>query len=302
MSLKKIKQLITALNESSIDFPQQSPPKEVWSFSAEDYKLRPEVRNKIIDALSEYPESDLLGLAEDIHIVGSITSNTYDDSSDIDIHIIPKEGKVPKKEELSFTKKVMKWYKDNRDEKDWYVGKYPFEVFIQFDNASDMESVGVYSVKRNKWLKKPTLQNKNYNPYEIFKDVFSDIKSILDKTDTTIMDLRRDVLDYKFLSTALSRAPKLAQKQILRALKQKLSSMEKDIESLASDKEVWKQSRRLYRAGTKNWDNKNAQYKMIARYLYGKLVSNLEDLIEDKELSDNEVVEVEKALQKFMSF
>ena len=78
--------------------------------------------------------------------------------------------------------------------------------------------------------------------------------------------------------------------------------MEQEIASLSQDKKHWKEIRRKHSADTPEWEDDNAQYKLLSRFLYNRLVSDLEDLIDDKELDDSEVDDVEKALQKFMNF
>ena len=81
------------MNESTIDFPKQSLCPDIWE--------------KVIDAESinetwrpiEYIRAGLLRIAKkiaeytklpydklDIHITGSITSNSYTENADIDLH------------------------------------------------------------------------------------------------------------------------------------------------------------------------------------------------------------------------
>ena len=303
MSLKKIKNIIGGLNESSIDFPHEKPSEDVWFFKDnEDYVLRKDVKNKIFRALRAYPYYNLIELSRDIYIIGSITSNIYDDESDIDIHIIPNVDQIEGEDNLEFTKKVMKWYKDNRDENNWYAGIHPFEVYVEFDEESDLKSIGVYSLLQNTWIKKPILKQDTYNPYEVFKDVFSKIEYLTKDADLDIGKLRRDLIDYRYLRNVMGRVPEETKIQLRDLLQDKLDSMEQEIASLSQDKKHWKEIRRKHSADTPEWEDDNAQYKLLSRFLYNRLVSDLEDLIDDKELDDSEVDDVEKALQKFMNF
>jgi len=300
MSLKRIKNIVENLNESSIDFPHKKLSPDVWVYQNNEFILRDDIRTRIIEALKAYPKYDLIGLCRDIYIIGSITSNTYDDNSDVDIHIIPKLNKIPNEDSLSFTKKVMKWYKSLRDSEGWYAGVHPFEVYVEFDEASDLNSVGVYSVLQNKWIKKPKLQSLKYNPYDIFKDIFSSIEDITKDTDCNISQLRRDLIDYKYLRKILKQVPPPVKVKLKNTLELKLKSMEDEIESLVLDKKSWKETRRRYDANTFQWEKDNAQYKILARYLYQDLISDLEDLIEDRELQDSDIGKIEGYLQDFM--
>ena len=303
MPLRKIKDLISGLNESSVDFPHEKPSEDVWARDAEGvYILRMDVKNKIIKALRAYPDYDLMGLAKDIYIIGSITSNIYDDESDIDIHIIPNTDKIEGEDNLEFTKKVMKWYKDNRVERNWFAGTHPFEVFVEFDEESDLNSIGVYSLFENDWIKEPELKSSTYNPYEIFKDIFNHIEDLTEDADVSIGELRRDLIDYKYIRSILKRVPEEVKVNLKNLLQEKLEQMELEIEALMKDKEHWKDARRKYSAANPKWEAENARYKMLQRFLYGRLVSDLEDLIEDHDLDDEDIPEVERALQKFMTF
>lgn len=298
MSLKKIKSIIDELSESSIDFPHEKQSEDVW----DNGMLREDVKELILEAIKSYPEYDLIDLARDIYIIGSITSNTYGEDSDLDIHIIPKIEQVPNEDNIEFTKKVMKWYKANRDSKNWYAGTHPFEVFVEFDEESDLRSVGVYSVMQDKWIKKPSFEKNNYNPYKVFNSVFQQVKKTLEKSDLDILDLRRNLVDYKYIRNIIKKVPLDVKEELVTVLKQKLEDMKEDIEDLAKEKSSWKEKRREYPAGTKEWEDINAEYKMVQRFMYGKLISDLEDLISNNELDDSEIPELENSLQKFMEF
>jgi len=70
------------MNESVIDFPKDGLCKDIWSEDSDgNWKLRPEVRRKLL-ALHRLicPEADT------VRVIGSITSNSYVDTADIDLH------------------------------------------------------------------------------------------------------------------------------------------------------------------------------------------------------------------------
>lgn len=84
------------IEESSIDFPQASLDQAVWDLEGKIPILREEVKKKILAVLEKYPDVPLLEIAEEIRIVGSIATNQYLDSADLDIHIVPDMEKLRK--------------------------------------------------------------------------------------------------------------------------------------------------------------------------------------------------------------
>lgn len=311
--IREIRNILNYITESSVDFPREGLCKHVWVKTEGGYKLKPELRAKILDALKQYPRFNLINIAKEIHIIGSITSNLYDDESDVDIHVLPDEEAVIdqdiSKEDLQ--KEIMKWYKSVRDEKGWYAGNHPFEVYLQLDPNQDMLSDGVYDILNDKWIKKSEKTSMSYDPYEVYKHVLDNLKDMLREPDAIIGEIRRDIIDYKRITHVLSRLPKKAQLKLKLRLREKLSEIEKDILELVKDKEAWKELRKRFSTTTdgdqavgdlklsQQWKDANATFKFLDRYLYVKLISDLEKLVSDKELEPTEIDNVEKILNSF---
>ena len=125
------------LTDSNIDYPRKDLDPAVWNRNGNTYILRPEVKNKILDVIKQYPD-DLIDMAASgesgatVHIVGSICTNTFLDDCDIDVHIVISEDSNFHGD-LEFQSKVMDWFNLNRDEIGGYIEKHPIEVFTQFD-------------------------------------------------------------------------------------------------------------------------------------------------------------------------
>jgi len=91
-----LEKILEDVKESSIDFPQESLDLAIWDKKDDTYTLREDVKKKILGVLEEYPDVSLLEIAEEIHIVGSLCTNQYLDSADLDIHIVPNMEKLRK--------------------------------------------------------------------------------------------------------------------------------------------------------------------------------------------------------------
>lgn len=313
--MKNLIPVLKHINESSIDFPSEDLPLDIWQKEEDSYILKPELKEKILDALSQYPDLDLLNIADNIHIVGSIGTNLYDKDADIDIHIVPDSDKLPTKEpdELEqLQRNVMNWFKNNRDEKDWYVNEHPFEVYLQLNPTQDYYSDTVYNLLDDEWLKPYRKYDLDYNPYEIYGNVFTEIQKLTAPADVAIGELRRDVIDYNRLTDAMKKLSKTQKEKLKGMLETKLDELEDDIDNLVKNKEIWREVRHKNNINTDEfiddiskltqsdeWKQGNAIFKLIDRYAYMSLVNNLNKLIDGQDLSDDDIPKIEELLKKF---
>jgi hypothetical protein len=143
-----------------------------------DGKLRPEIKEKIMDLVNEFQSTlDIPLTILDINIVGSNASYNYTDKSDVDIHIVTnfEEYGYPKE----FIESAMNSFRSNFNNKyDIEYGGYNVEVYVE-DVKSSPNSNGIYSVVRDEWIKEPIkLQpiDVDLEPeYSLFVDRINDI-------------------------------------------------------------------------------------------------------------------------------
>lgn len=137
------------LNESMITVQDELNPV-LWS----DNKLRPEIKEKIMELVNEFNSTlDIPLTVLDINIVGSNASYNYTDKSDVDVHIITnfEEYGYPKE----FIEAAMNSFKTNFNNKyDVNYGGYNVEIYVE-DVKSSPNSNGIYSVVRDEWIKEP---------------------------------------------------------------------------------------------------------------------------------------------------
>jgi len=94
--MEKLLENLLNLNESTIDFPRKDLDLAIWDKVNASYIIKPDVKKIILNTLAKYIKIDLKEIADEIHITGSIGSNTFTDDCDIDCHIIVNEKKLEK--------------------------------------------------------------------------------------------------------------------------------------------------------------------------------------------------------------
>lgn len=299
--------------ESSIDFPRTGLSQEVWKENGDKVTLREDVRAKIDELLKLYPLLNLDTLSDEIHIVGSITTNQYNDSADIDVHIpIPDQSVLPKdKTPEDWVKDVFKFYRENPDV-DRYVGTHPIEVYLQLNPAQDLMSDGVYNYSKDEWIKGPTIKEASFDPYDAFADALATARDLASKADIEIGELKRDVIDYEVIKKAISEAPTDVKEKFVARLKSKLAEIEEDVRALMATRKEWLDMRKNASRPTsdteaqediglaKRWLDTNAVFKFLDRYEYHKLIKELEKMLEtEKSISDTEVATIRQLLGKY---
>ena len=308
------------LHESSVDFAKPDLPVSVWSRDGEKYRIQPELRERILDALSAYPYLDLLDIAKEIHVVGSIGTNLYREGADVDIHVVPDTDKLPTQDidELQeLQKDVMNWYKNNRDELGYYADGFPFEVYLQLNPVQDYYSDTVYDLLNDTWLKPHKMYDLNYNPYAVYGDVFDEIQQLTAPADVALGELRRDVIDYNRLLDAMKSTTPEIKEELSYYLDDKLDELKQDIDTLAQNKEIWRGVRHNNSiisgdmtpdevlahieelAQSDEWKQGNFLYKLLDLYQYLAITNNLKKLINGDELTEEDVPKIEKLLKDF---
>jgi predicted nucleotidyltransferase len=304
--------LESIFSESSIDFPQKDLDLNVWDKKDNLYTIVPEVKRKILDVIGKYPDVDLIDAAAGgepspaatIHIVGSICSNQYTLDADIDVHIVISED-ADFYGDIDFQKKVIKWFNDNRESIDGFIGKHPIEVYPQYDKKQDMMSVGVYDLLADEWLVGPKKVPEDYDPYEDFSHIADDLRDVVEDADKLFGELKRDVIDYGVIVQAMNQLSVEQKELFLERLGRKLEEIEDDIDSLYSKRKEWIAARKKASKPSspeeaaddielaKQWNDQNAIFKFVNRYNYLKIISDLKDLLKDNKLTPREVDKIQ---------
>ena len=143
---------INSIEESYQVLDELNP--KLWQ---QDGTLRPEVRGKLIEIqdqfIEELNENSIPVAVLDAWIVGSNASYNYTDQSDLDLHIIVDSSASSC--DAAVLQILYNYFKSNFNSKyDISIHGIDVELYIE-DVNSNAVSNGIYSLKQDKWIKKP---------------------------------------------------------------------------------------------------------------------------------------------------
>ena len=193
MRLKKLKERRDPDNIENWDSLDEATESDVdlSSFKVQD-KLNPKiwvkdlmdsrVRLKLLDIAQDFIEFlDVTWVKpEDTVVVGSIANYNWSQYSDIDLHVVIDYSKVDDRKkfvENYFQSKKKEWNETHDKIK---IFGFPVELYVQ-DKDADNASGGVYSIDKNKWLKKPSKNT--------FKDSDIDSDAVKKKASDFMTDI-----------------------------------------------------------------------------------------------------------------
>jgi len=132
--------------------PKDDLNSELWD---EDKKLRPEVRERLLEIAEKFikPTLGKDAIIKDITFTGSLANYNYSDMSDIDLHIIIDFADVNADKDIvkRYFNAVKALWNSLHDIR---IKGYEVEAYVQ-DEHEPHTSTGVYSVQDDKWLKEP---------------------------------------------------------------------------------------------------------------------------------------------------
>ncbi len=119
--------------------------------------LKDKVRDKMLEIVDEFladlKEQDIKIKVDDILLIGSNASYNYTKDSDIDLHILTnaKAAKYAPEVAEALYSAYRSLFNKNLDIEFFGI---PLEIFVETEDSQRVSN-GVYSVKKNKWIKKP---------------------------------------------------------------------------------------------------------------------------------------------------
>lgn len=187
-----------SMSESVMDYPKgDSLCSAVWEKDGDEWKMKKSVSSKLSD-ISKKVSSDL-GLGDvTTMVVGSICTNSYDEDSDIDLHL---EAKGLNGEDEDSMRELNRKARKTLEEEFGNVefGGHPVEVYVQNNRFQDMGSRGAYDVGREKWISGPQIRDKGFDPYkEYFEKALDSMEDL-----GSVRDAGKAVLDALILSKAM---------------------------------------------------------------------------------------------------
>jgi predicted nucleotidyltransferase len=159
-----------------------------------DEVLKDKVRDKMLEVVDEFltdlKEQDIKIKVDDILLIGSNASYNYTKDSDIDLHILANAKSADYSEEIAAA--LYGAYRTIFNKNlDISIYNIPLEIFVETE-ASERVSNGVYSVKKNKWAKKPVAEEIPDYDKEALDELVNKWES---KCKKLISDIEADKLD-----------------------------------------------------------------------------------------------------------
>ena len=154
---------------------------KIW----EDKKLKRDVREAIIDIVSEFMDNLIIPVEIlDVRVVGSNASYNYTEHSDLDVHIISNLELVGSPTEI-----VQALYNSERSNfnrtHNIKIKGIDVELYVEDVNSS-VTSNGIYSVIDDIWIKEPQIikeRSVKVDKKEL-RDLVNSVKSVLDDGDS----------------------------------------------------------------------------------------------------------------------
>lgn len=150
--------------------------------------LKDRVKDKMLEIVDEFladlKEQDIKIKVDDILLIGSNASYNYTKDSDIDLHILADAKGVEYSTEVAAAlySAYRSLFNKNLDIKLFDI---PLEIFVETEDSARVSN-GVYSVKKNKWVKKPVQE-------DIPEYDTKALDELVDKWETNCKDLIDDI-------------------------------------------------------------------------------------------------------------
>jgi predicted nucleotidyltransferase len=148
LDLKKVENLVEAVEKHNTLNSKLFTKEEI---------LKDKVRDKMLEIVDEFladlKEQDIKVKVEDILLIGSNASYNYNKDSDIDLHILTNTKATNYSPEVAgaLYSAYRSLFNKNLDIEFFGI---PLEIFVETEDSARVSN-GIYSVKKNKWIKKP---------------------------------------------------------------------------------------------------------------------------------------------------
>lgn len=173
-----------------------------------DEVLKDKVRDKMLEIVDEFladlKEQDIKIKIDDILFIGSNASYNYTTDSDVDLHILANAKAANYSAEIANA--LYSAYRTIFNKQlNIKLFDIPLEIFVETEDSARVSN-GVYSVKKNKWIKKPTAEeipdydtkalDELINKWETkCKDLIAEIKADKLENENKVVKMLEDIYD-----------------------------------------------------------------------------------------------------------
>ena len=293
--------MLKSFNESIIDIPRRTYAKGVFDNADTDNpKLKQNVLDMINKQLDKFREYHPI---KKYSLIGSILTKRYREDADLDINVlfdVPEQDREKVRKALASNLKDIngKLVPGTKHPVNYYVITDP-ELKAKNDAMAD----GVFDIEKNEFIRKPTPDSFDPEKYE------ADFQKKVREIDVVKGELVRDIIDYKELK-GLSTNDVLNIQELIGG---KLTEIEDAIKLLVDIGDETVKARQdsfnkdmspgeIRDFGKKHKLPKNVIYKMLEKYHYLTFYKKLKKILEDGEVTDQEIDSIDEARRKTIAF
>jgi len=150
----------------NVDFKDRDLNSDIWKNDT----INSEIRQDLLKIAHEfYTFTGVKTAIKDIMLVGSMANYNYTDKSDLDLHLVIDFDEIGENKDLLrdfFDTKKAYWALMH----DIKIKDHDVELYVQ-DINDDLKSGGIFSLKNNKWIKKPIKEKVNIDKELVRKKV-----------------------------------------------------------------------------------------------------------------------------------
>ena len=259
--LKESLSKVTRKEESILDAPRGPDLcPDVWEKNENgSYTLTEAAERAVAEACNmAFKEMSLEGVS--VRIIGSITSNAYSDTSDIDVHISADGIGENEAEELNSAIRGLEYPS---------VGTHPIEVYVQSNMYQDLMSVGCYDFLEDEWLTGPEILPEGFSPFdEYYEDAIKHLGGTLDEIRITILKAYETARTYCFGSLGDGKLRKALENDLYglaakaKSLVDDLRAKRSELSSPKSEEEAEKMRE------SREWKICDASMKLVGKFGY----------------------------------
>lgn len=313
--------LITDKKGSILDYQQKELCPVVWN---KDGKLRPSVKSFIFSSLSGFFENfELKGYDDfviDMFIGSSLATYFYTVESDLDIKVVidittfkahnPQYSKISEDDILD---KLV----DLAKESSWLAAYIPQThhqldiYFLSVREASPINMIkydSIYNLMTDKWLKQSEKIEEELSPSYVLNYARSKARQFLEKLSIDMAEAQRDSVDFLILRDHMKGLDHDDLQQFKEDLEISLERLNVSVDMLVEDRGLIKDLRKKTfkknelrshlekMMGSLNYSDGNLIFKLLQRYGYMSILSEIKKIYADKKVTPKEVEEVARIL------
>lgn len=262
---------------SILDYPMPALDEKVF----QDGKLKKNHVTQILRKLDR--ELAAAGLKDrswikDVILMGSLTSLQWHPRTDADIHVIVDEKLFQELEgkEMEFLDALRK--KINESDTKLEGTQHPVEFYFEGGQYSSQKKDGVYSLLQEEWLKEPSKVSLEFDIEKDYPELIRSAQEAASEIDVDLGEIQRNVNDVNLLDEALESLSVEDKGRFLRKMKEKLESIEQEIEEIVSKAQVAKDRRH------ESYDpsgESEVVFKYLQRHGYLYIAKRLQQLLEE---------------------